>query len=250
MTDPFLDCFITQTPPPPLVPGRPRRTWMDEFPHRAPYRCLPITMANSSGWEILCPFDFSVEWAGEHNPNSLTFSSEDKTAHLDQLISSHFGGGIITFHTGYLFRTPPGWGLWCFGPPNMPKDGVAPLTGLVESDWLPFPFTMNWQMTRPGTVHFKKGECFCFITLSQHHRLETVEPVLKDLAREPALREDYNQWRDSRSGFLEKMEARDPGVLKAGWQRHYMRGEQTDGTQAPSHVTKRRMKMPVKKDYS
>ncbi|MGH1560190.1 DUF6065 family protein [Caulobacter segnis] len=26
--------------------------------------------------------------------------------------------GVVTFHTGYLFRTPPGWSLMAMGPPN------------------------------------------------------------------------------------------------------------------------------------
>jgi hypothetical protein len=41
---------------------------------------------------------------------------------------------------------------------NSPKDGIAPLTGVIETDWLPYPFTMNWQMTRPGSVRFDKDE--------------------------------------------------------------------------------------------
>lgn len=95
--------------------------------------------------------------------------------------------GIVTFHTGHLFRTPPGWGVWVTGPPNWPKDGIAPLTGLVETDWLPFPFTMNWQMTRPGEVVFRKGEPFAFITLMEHKRLEAIDrPIPTAMGSPPA----------------------------------------------------------------
>ena len=80
---------------------------------------------------------------------------------------------MLTFHPGYLFRTPPGWSMWAMGPPNHIKDGIQPLAGLVETDWLPFPFTMNWIFTRPGTVRFEKGEPFCFITLMQDKQLES-----------------------------------------------------------------------------
>ncbi len=37
---------------------------MDAFQDRHPYRCLPLTMANSSGWEILCPIGLTIEWNG------------------------------------------------------------------------------------------------------------------------------------------------------------------------------------------
>ena len=57
-----LECFTTMADPPELAPGRPDRPWMDAFGGRTPYRCLPLTMANTTGWEILCPFGFTAEW--------------------------------------------------------------------------------------------------------------------------------------------------------------------------------------------
>ena len=33
---------------------------------------------------------------------------------------------------------------------------LQPLAGVVETDWLPFPFTMNWLFTQPGRVRFEK----------------------------------------------------------------------------------------------
>ena len=44
--------------------------------------------------------------------------------------------------------------MWAMGPPNHVKDGIQPLVGLVETDWLPFPFTMNWHLhpARPGAL--------------------------------------------------------------------------------------------------
>jgi hypothetical protein len=202
-------------------------------------------MANSTGWEILCPFELRLEWNGNNSKESLKLSTPDRKANLARLATSHFGQGIVTFHTGYLFRTPPGWAIWAMGPPNAPKDGLQALTGLVETDWLPFPFTMNWKMTRPGRVRFRKGEPFCFITLSEHHQLEAVTPKLKRLDEDPELLADYQAWQSSREGFLSKLARNDPDVVKQGWQRNYMKGETPSGDAAPeSHITKRRLKPP------
>lgn len=46
---------------------------------------------------------------------------------------------------------------------------------------------MNWQMTRPGEVIFRKGEPFAFLTLMEHKRLEDVEPIRKRLSTNPDL---------------------------------------------------------------
>ena len=53
---PVLECYPTESVwLPRIVPGRPQRAWMDAFHDRHAYRCLPLTMANTTGWEILSP---------------------------------------------------------------------------------------------------------------------------------------------------------------------------------------------------
>jgi len=158
---------------------------------------------------------------------------------------SHFGEGIVTFEPGYLFRTNPGWALWVRGIPNLVKDGIAPLDGLVETDWLPMPFTMNWRFTRPGTIQFEAGEPFCFITLVPHAQLDTVAPRLASLDEDFDLKAAYVVWSQSRKAFIAQLAARDPGALKQGWQRYYIRGEGPNLEEPPNyHLTKRRLREP------
>lgn len=239
-----LDCYKIHDIAPQIVPGTPQRDWMDAFPDRHPYRCLPLTMANSTGWDILCPFDLKISWDGGHSAAAITFESRDHAAGVPSFADSHFRRGIVTFHTGHLFRTPPGWGVWASASPNHPKHGITALTGLIETDWLPFPFTMNWQMTTPGSVRFDAGEPFCFITLMEHGKLEQVEPRLRRLDDNAELKADYDAWRTSRTDFIERLAARDETAVKAGWQRHYTQGTTVSGTSAARHRTKRRLKPP------
>ncbi len=240
-----LDCYRIYKSAPKIVPGMARRAWMDAFPDRHPYRCLPLTMANSTGWEILCPIDLEVTWDGGEMETAITLKSSAGEAAIASFAGSHFRRGIVTMHTGHLFRTPPGWAVWTTGSPNLFKDGAAPLTGLVETDWLPFPFTMNWQLTRPGTVRFEKDEPFCFLTLMEHERLETVEPKLRYLDDAPELKGDFEAWASGRADFNKRLAERETGAVKDGWQRHYMRGTKADGSGAQAaHKTKRRLKAP------
>lgn len=239
-----LECYKIYNIAPEIVPGRSQREWMDAFPNHHPYRCLPLTMANSSGWEILCPMDIKIEWNGGPRKEDITFSTTGDPAAIASFADSHFTRGIVTFHTGHLFRTPPGWGVWATGAPNWPKDGISPLTGLVETDWLPFPFTMNWAMTRPGSVIFSKGEPFCFITLMEHKNLDKIEPERKLMSTNPALVEEYHAWVTSRADFIERLAAKEHKAVKEQWQRHYMKGEKVTGDKADDHLTRRRLKPP------
>ena len=249
--EPALDLYGIDANPPPLRPARAERRWMDAFTQRQPYRCLPLTMANSTGWELCCPFPLTIRWNGKPGAEDLRVSSPNKDVDASRLAVSHFRAGIVTFHTGYVFRTPPGWGVVASGPPNWPKDGISALSGLIETDWLPFPFTMNWQMTRAGVVRFEKDEPFCFLTLSEHHHLESVKPVVRTLASDKVLSKDYSDWQHSREDFIKRIELADPVVAKEGWQRDYMRGQApgggarkaSDGSEA-EHRTKRRMQPP------
>jgi len=220
---------------------------MDRFHNRHPYKCLPLTMANTTGWEILCPMTFTAEWSGGPAQDDIRLTVERPNPDFKDFAQSHFAGGVLTMHPGYLFRTDPGWAVWTCGSPNHIKDGIQPLTGLIETDWLPFPFTMNWIFTRPGRVKFEKGEPFCFITLIEHHRIEQVEPVMRDINADPVLKGQFDAWNHARGDFNKRLAKGDPEVVKEAWQRFYFKGELPEETgQAPeSHVNKRRLK-PVR----
>ncbi|MGE3301661.1 MAG: DUF6065 family protein [Hyphomonadaceae bacterium] len=241
-----LTCYTLGAPGWELAPGRPDRAWMDEFEQRHPYRCLPLVIANTTGWEILSPCDFTATWNGGPRAEDIRVDADDGFTELARLATSHFTRGVVTFHTGYLFRTEPGWDLWVGGPPNLVKDGIQPLSGIVETDWLPFPFTMNWHFTRPGMVTFTKGEPFCFVMPVPHAAVEAFEPVMKKLADEPELAAEYEAWRGSREGFLKGLAENDAETIRQKWQRHYYKGQSPAGgtAAAEDHVHRRRLKPP------
>lgn len=240
-----LRCFRLRHDAPPIAPAEARRDWMDGSVARAAYRCLPLTMANASGWELRLPAEVRVAWNGKADRKAVTISGYDPSWPVRAYVQSHFGEGVVTFVTGYLFRTSPGVAVWTSGPPNQPKDGISPLTGLVETDWLPFPFTMNWKFTRPGEVVFAKGEVFCFVTLMEHAKLETVNPRVGDIGLDPELEREFKAWTDSRADFNKRLEEREPEALREAWQRYYMRGD-SPGEARPKkgHATKRRLAEP------
>jgi hypothetical protein len=206
-----------------------------------------LVVANTTGWELLSPVSFTATWNGGSQITDIRLDPDEDTtrAQLDRWAVSHFSGGVLTFHTGYLFQTDEGWDLWAGGPPNFVKDGIQPLVGVVETYWLPFPFTMNWRFTRPGMISFKKGDPFCFVMPIQHAALDEVQPIIKPIAANPDLERQYKAWGESRTNFLTKLGDRDSEAVKHGWQRDYFRGRTPEGHLAPdSHVNRRRLKTP------
>jgi hypothetical protein len=121
----------------------------------------------------------------------------------------------------------------------------VPLSGIVESDWLPFPFTMNWQLTQPGTVTFEKDEPVCLIYPVLQKALEETTPEIFNLADDPALKKEFEAWDSKRNTFLQRIDTRDPVALKEGWQRAYFKGERPDGAAPQTHTIKMRLNVPV-----
>lgn len=222
-----------------ITPGEPQRDWMNDSHNRFAYRCLPLGIANQTGWDITCPASFSAIWTGGRGTNAIRieFYDEPSTA-----VSSHFGEGVLTFSIDYLFRTSPGHNLWVKGPTNSPKDGIAPLEGVVETDWLPFSFTMNWKFTRHHhPVHFSEGESICRIVPFPRGYASSFEARERDLEEDPELAEQFKQWASSRREFSENLKNRDPNTVNQGWQRDYTLGRDKAGKAFEFHETRVRL---------
>ena len=58
-----------------IRPAPRRRDWMDATQQGLPYRCIPLSVANVHGWELLCPYSFEVEWTGAGGSGSAASSS-------------------------------------------------------------------------------------------------------------------------------------------------------------------------------
>jgi len=246
-----LTCYQIQERPARIIPARSDRPWMDATDERFAYRCLPLSIANAMGWEILLPTTISATWNGGNEIEDISVTIADASYDAHAIAASHFGFGTLTFHTGYLFRTDPGIGVWARGVPNRPKDGIAPLEGIIETDWLDFTFTMNWKFTRPGTVIFEKDEPFCFLTLIDYKALAGVVPVITPITEKPELHEGFDRWREARTDFNARLEAGEPEALRQRWQKWYTRGENgPGGEKAPNHVSKVRLAEPVRRSQA
>lgn len=245
-----LTCYRFRDQAPRLVPARADRAWMDATVKRFAYRCLPLSIANAMGWELRSPARVTAQWNGGPEPEDLAIEIDDPAWREGRLALSHFGHGILTFSTGYLFRTDPGIAVWARGVPNLPKDGIAPLEGIIETDWLPFTFTMNWQLTRPGSVAFDEDEPFCFLTLIAYRALEQVRPEIVPMSVAPEIHEEYLAWRQARLDFNARLAASDPETVRQSWQKWYVRGDDnpTGAAPSPSHMSKVAIAAPVARD--
>lgn len=233
-----LTCYRLAKEAVELVPARPNRAIFDRNKHA--YRCLPLSTANAAGWELLCPEGFTATWDGGDGADAITVVFDNPDTH--PFAKSHFAFGILTFDTGWLLRTSEGFGLWVMGAPNEPKAGIYPLSGLIETAWLNYSFTMNWQFTAPGSVRFEKGESFGFVTPSPIQAIAACQPVALNISEDRTVASDLAVWTAERTDLVTRMAAREPEALKQGWGKRYFKGEAPPGASPPppGHIQKMR----------
>jgi hypothetical protein len=231
-----------------IRPAPVNRDWMDQTDQRFAYRCLPLNIANSCGWEILCSSGFLAVWNGEGASEAISIVPDSDVA---PPAVSHFGHGVLTFFIPYLFRTEPGFDLMVQGPINRPKDAIAGLTGVIESDWSPYSFTMNWIFTRPGTpVRFEKGEPLCHIFPIRRGDLESIVPEIRALSSDPKLKAQHDAWTASRNHFNTELSRPGSTAESEKWQKTYYRGvvPGLEREVSDEHRTRLRLRPFVQKD--
>jgi hypothetical protein len=219
-----------------LVPASRTREWMDKTPGAFAYHCLPLVMANSIGWFILSDIGIEMEWDGTEPSSGLKVWATEPLNEKQKFMmpTSHFGSGVVTFHAEFMFVTERKISLITKGPANYPKHGITPLEGVIETDWLPYPFTINWKVTAPGVrVRFERGEPIAQIFPWPIDAFDDFEPEIRMLQENPELYAKHDDYRKKRGVFNQKFEK--DGKKR---QKYYMRGEDSLGNRyAELHKT-------------
>jgi hypothetical protein len=236
--------YIGPTVVPDIVAAERSREWMVKTGGSFANRCLPLLMANESGWWLRNRHAFTATWNGGPRKDDLTLEFDSVAGGGDAAISG-FGYGIISWPIPCVFRTPPGFDLLVRGPANLPKDGATALEGLVATDWIEATFTMNWKMTRPGLpVRFERGEPFAMLVPQRRLDLEHCQPTVRALSDEPQLQDHVRQWlaRRRREHVRTFVGEHVPEIGGTVWDGTYMRGERGDGSQFEDHRVRRKLR--------
>jgi len=174
----------THQNPPEIKQSRLKRDWMDDTYNKHAYQCLPMTVANVSGWELILQQDVVVEWDGTNSPPKVLEGAtlNDRAIVIPSII------GIMSFTTGWTFGTEDGYSTFISGSPNYFVDGAVPLSATIPSFWWPDEFNMNWKITKINEpVVFAKGMPFMHFTMIKNDLLESVEFKIENLWDKPDL---------------------------------------------------------------
>lgn len=121
--------------------------------------CLPVVIGNQYGFVLKSMVTWSAKWNGGPDATDTRIDIRDEEVKGIQMVSSHFGNGIITVQNRFSFRTAPGINLMVLDPQNYFMPNLSNLFAVVETDNLRRDFTFNLKLVKPGVrVTVKKGD--------------------------------------------------------------------------------------------
>jgi hypothetical protein len=180
-----------------------KRDWMDKDGQKYAYNCIPMIAANQAGYWIVYNNETEIFWNGGPNTKDVKIIHRDQKDEFNTC-SSHFTVGIVTFIFPIIFKTPPGWGLWISGCPNYPINGLHALEAIVETNWSPFTFTMNFKITEPNKlITIKKNTPICRVMPYPLNLNEKTQIQFKKLDANKELKKTHKEWSYSRTKLNE-----------------------------------------------
>lgn len=237
-----------------IRPAEVRRDWMDAVPASYIYRCVPILAANTMGWELLNPVESRVVWDGGDSAANVKTTCDQPGLFT---ASSHFGSAIATWYVPFLFRTSPDLGLLICGPGNHEHNDAQPLDAFVRTDWLPFPFTLNWKISRANTpVIFKAGEPLARIMPFPIALIDNTQLEITALSSDPGFKAEVQAFGQARAANVAAQQRNAAKALQAGevpkqdgvWNKQYVKAKgEAAGEGFSPHQTVFKPKTPILK---
>lgn len=110
---------------------RLRRDWMDETWQQHAYRCFPLQLGNTIGYELSLPVDLSFRWNGMFN------ESADNVEILSgkKYVYTSRGHATISIKTGITFKNPENITMLQIPAPNFFNPDYEAFTTLVSTSW-------------------------------------------------------------------------------------------------------------------
>jgi hypothetical protein len=184
-----------------VVNPKVKRTWMDDT-HNNAYRCTPLNVGNTYGWYVLCPMDFTAEWNGGPLGSDLSvtvINPPESSNEYFKITATNFGHGILSLIPDFIIKTSPGVSTYVRGIPNLIANGIQPLDGVVETDWLPFTFTYNFKFIKPGKIKFEKDQpLFSFFPVERGY-VEQFNTLVSGIEDYPEFKKEYEMYANHRT---------------------------------------------------
>jgi hypothetical protein len=134
---------------------RVKREWMDNTWDSHAYKCFPLNITNSIGYELSSPEDIVFAWDGidDTSPDHINFISGEKYC------STSRGNATLTFVTGIMFETDPKVSMFHMPVPNYFREEFQVFSTIISTSWYRQMFPSVIKLMKPNIeIVIKAGE--------------------------------------------------------------------------------------------
>lgn len=202
----------------PVPAARHREWWEDNQATRDHARhCLPLSMANSLGFNILSPGTFKVSWDGNKNQRAKIEHLE-KSSHYE--VDAHAAFGSFTVQAKFVPVTDnPGDFIYIKGIPNQQGMPFSCMEAVIEAWWNVGNFGLVYMLNQPGEFTVHMGQPIANMFLYHGAAGAAIGEVYEGY---PEGHEHWNN-RRTRKEYVKDLD--------------YMTGKNSAGEKIPSHIT-------------
>jgi hypothetical protein len=156
---------------------RIKREWMEQTWEKHAYKCFPVSLANTLGYEISAPVDISFIWDGisDTTPDHVKILSGEEYAYSGR------SNATVSFITGFVIKSDNNTSFLHMPVPNMFNTSYQTFTTLISTSFLDQEFPSAIRITEPNKViTIKAGEPFATLIPISLFNICNVELNLKD----------------------------------------------------------------------
>ena len=129
-----------------ISPAPVKRSWMDNTSDHHAYKCFPVSLANTVGWNLSCSEDINFIWNGANNESSDSITVLDKKDY----IHTNRGNGSLSFVTGLVFKTEENVSLLTINPINYFNDEFETMSSLISTSFYDNPLPLAIKAKTPN----------------------------------------------------------------------------------------------------
>lgn len=154
-----------------------KRDWMENTHNKHAYQCMPVSLANTLGWEISFPEDISFIWDGI----SDTSGSHIKILKGYKYCSTARGNATVSFNTYLTFKTDENITTLIMPVPNQFNENAQCFTTLITTSFYKSMLPVAWKILKPNVeIKIPAGYPIAVIIPISLTELQNFEVNIKD----------------------------------------------------------------------
>jgi hypothetical protein len=204
---------------------RVKREWMDKTFSGHAYRCFPLSLANSIGYELSLPEDVTFIWDGidDTSPDHIKILKGMKYCNTSR------ANATLSLKTGIVFKTDKNISMMHMPVPNLFNNEYQTYTSIISTSFYDIEFPSAIKVTIPNKE----------ITIKANHPFATIIPIsLSNMSNIELNIESFDKPKEYYEHQNEKMKMFDEITSKGDWTDWYRNGLDHNGNIIGEHEVK------------